>query len=123
MARRVNLNFSVMNRVESGERPIKDHELVDLADVLGVSTDYLLGITDKKESLSPKLTDKDEKDIAKRMKKIKEDLASGEDGDGLSFMGEPLSDEAKESLFEALEHAERIATLANKKFIPKKHRK
>lgn len=45
LARRVDLNFSVMNRIESGERPVKDHELIDLSDALGVSTDYLLGKT------------------------------------------------------------------------------
>lgn len=73
---------------------------------------------------SAKLTEKDEKDIAKRMEKIKKDLIEGNaDGDGLSFMGEPMSEEAVESLLEALEHAERIATLANKKYIPKKYRK
>ncbi|MEK4030863.1 helix-turn-helix transcriptional regulator [Pseudobacillus sp. FSL P4-0506] len=45
LARRVGLNPSVMNRIESGERPIKDHELAKIADVLDVSTDFLLGRT------------------------------------------------------------------------------
>lgn len=52
LARRVDLNFSVMNRIESGERPVKDHELVDLSDALGVSTDYLLGKTSDSKSTS-----------------------------------------------------------------------
>ncbi|GGN55033.1 helix-turn-helix domain-containing protein [Oceanobacillus indicireducens] len=43
LARRVNLNVSVMNRIESEDRPIKDHELDKLATVLDVTTDYLLG--------------------------------------------------------------------------------
>lgn len=69
------------------------------------------------------LSEKDERDIAKRMEKMKKDLIEGNsDGDGLSFMGEPMSEEAIESLLEALEHAERIATLANKKYTPKKYR-
>lgn len=55
---------------------------------------------------------------------MKKDLIEGSaDGKGLSFMGEPISEEAIESLLEALEHAERIATLANKKYIPRKYRK
>lgn len=58
LANRVNLNFSVMNRIESGERPIKDHELAKLSDVLEVSSDYLLGRTDE-----PKPTNKEEKDF------------------------------------------------------------
>lgn len=43
LASRVNLNVSVMNRIEANERPVKDNELLQLANVLDVSTDYLLG--------------------------------------------------------------------------------
>lgn len=43
LANRVNLNVSVMNRIEANERPVKDNELLQLANVLDVSTDYLLG--------------------------------------------------------------------------------
>lgn len=46
LANRVNINVSVMNRIESNDRPVKDNELVHLANVLEVSTDYLLGRTD-----------------------------------------------------------------------------
>ncbi|QSB09704.1 helix-turn-helix transcriptional regulator [Lysinibacillus fusiformis] len=46
LANRVNLNVSVMNRIESNERPLKDNELLNLANVLVVSSDYLLGRTD-----------------------------------------------------------------------------
>lgn len=35
-----------MNRIESNERPVKDSELLNLANILEVSTDYLLGRTD-----------------------------------------------------------------------------
>ncbi len=43
LANRVSLNVSVMNRIEANERPVKDNELLQLANVLDVSTDYLLG--------------------------------------------------------------------------------
>jgi len=46
LARRIDINVSVMNRIESGERPVKDHELLKLSNVLEVSTDYLLGKED-----------------------------------------------------------------------------
>ncbi|MBO1005647.1 helix-turn-helix domain-containing protein [Pseudogracilibacillus auburnensis] len=46
LARRVGLNASVMNRIESGERPVKDFELDTIASVLDTTTDYLLGRTD-----------------------------------------------------------------------------
>ncbi|WP_042220746.1 helix-turn-helix domain-containing protein [Oceanobacillus manasiensis] len=43
LAKRIQLNVSVMNRIELGERPVKDHELGRIATVLEVTTDYLLG--------------------------------------------------------------------------------
>lgn len=46
LARRIDINVSVMNRIESGERPVKDQELLKLSNVLEVSTDYLLGKED-----------------------------------------------------------------------------
>ncbi|WP_025730436.1 helix-turn-helix domain-containing protein [Heyndrickxia ginsengihumi] len=52
LANRVNLNVSVMNRIESEERPIKDHELKKIAEVLSVSSDYLLGLTNNPSSIN-----------------------------------------------------------------------
>lgn len=43
LAKLVHLNKSVMNRIESEERPIRDYELDNIASVLDTSTDYLLG--------------------------------------------------------------------------------
>lgn len=126
LAARIGLNQSVMNRIESGERPLRADELKKLVQVLDTTADDIIGNTQKLNAVkktATSLTEKDEKDIAKRMEKIKRDLIEANaDGDGLNFMGEPMGPEAIESLLEALEHAERIATLTNKKFIPKKFR-
>lgn len=119
---RTNINNKTLSGYEKDISEPDTRTLSVLADLYEVDYKWLLtgkGNMKEKEAL----TDKDEKDIAKRMERMREDLLSGGDGDGLSFMGEPLSEEATESLLEALEHAERIATLTNKKFIPKKHRK
>ncbi|QKY69441.1 DNA-binding protein [Lentibacillus sp. CBA3610] len=62
---------------------------------------------------------KEEKDIAKRMKQIREDLTHD---DGLNFDGEPMSEEAIESLLDAMEYAVRQTQRINKKYIPKKYR-
>lgn len=48
-ARRTKINKSVMNRIESGERAIRDQELLTFAKVFGVSTDYLLGLSSEKD--------------------------------------------------------------------------
>lgn len=54
------------------------------------------------------------------MEEFRKDLTKQ---DGLSFNGEPMSEEAIESLSEAMEYAFRQTQRINKKYIPKKHRK
>jgi len=66
------------------------------------------------------LSKKDEKDIAKRIEDLKNDLINGE---GLMLSGNPISPEAVESLIEALSSGIRQAKITNKKFTPKKYRK
>src|SRR5690625_937040 len=55
LATRLDINVSVMNRIESGERAIRDTELIKIAQIFNVKTDYLLGLTD-----SPTPIDDDE---------------------------------------------------------------
>ncbi len=43
LANAINMNVSVLNRIEKGTRPIRDDELIRIARALQVSTDYLLG--------------------------------------------------------------------------------
>lgn len=52
LANRVNINVSVMNRIESNDRPLKDSELLTFANIFEVSADYLLGRSDKKDNYS-----------------------------------------------------------------------
>lgn len=48
LAKRTGLDKSVMNRIESGDRPLRDNETIALAKELEVTTDYLLGVTNIK---------------------------------------------------------------------------
>ena len=114
LADKLNINRSTYARYELNKTQPDYETLQKLAEFYNVSIDYIL------TGVDTKLTEKDERDIAKRMEKIKQDLAA--DG-GLSFYGEPLSEEAKQSLLEAMEFAVRQAQRINKKYIPKKHRK
>lgn len=128
---RTNINNKTLSGYENNVSEPDMNTLATLTELYEVSYKWLLTgegemiiprQTDKKTST---LTEKDERDIGKRMAKIKKDLmvgSSDNNNDALSFMGEPMSEEAIESLLEALEHAERLATLANKKYIPKKYR-
>ena len=46
LSEKANINTSVMNRIESGERAIRDDELIVFAKIFDVSTDYILGLSD-----------------------------------------------------------------------------
>ena len=99
-----------------GESEPDINTLNTLAEYFDVTVDYLTGKSIQQQTL----TEKDRKDIAKRMEKITEDLCKNE---GLSFFGEPISDEVKESLIDAIKHIVTDAQIKNKKYIPKKYRK
>lgn len=45
-AAKIGINRSVINRIELGTRPLRDNELVTIADFFNVTTDYLLGKSD-----------------------------------------------------------------------------
>lgn len=49
LSEKAKINTSVMNRIESGERPVRDDELIVFAKIFDVSTDYILGLTDEKK--------------------------------------------------------------------------
>lgn len=83
-------------------------KLQKVADYFHVSVDYLLGRDDK-----------DEKDIARTMEKIKRQLLTDQ---GLMFDGEILDEETAKLLLEEIERQERIVKAVNKKYIPKKYR-
>mgnify|MGYP001113321700 CR=1 FL=1 len=90
--------------------------LKDLAKALDVTTDYLLG----RSSKLPQLTEKDEKDIAKKMESILEEMDSDT---ALAFDGEPMDEETRELVRAAIESNLRLAKqIAKKKFTPKKYR-
>lgn len=93
-----------------------------VADYFDVSTDYLLGRTVKKRYYD--LTEKDESDIQKELKKI----INGEDVDNAfaAFDGrilEELDEEDRELLIASWENTLRLTKrMAKQKFTPKKYR-
>ncbi|EAE3064624.1 TPA: helix-turn-helix domain-containing protein [Listeria monocytogenes] len=94
-----------------------DAEMIKLiSDLYDVTTDYLMGKSDNKFLSSSGFTPKEEKDMKKRMDALRKDLKNG---DGLLYDGEPISEEAMESILEAMEFAEKQATRINRKYAPK----
>ena len=90
-----------------------------MANFFDVSVYYLIGNTDNPNS-EITLTDKDEKDIAKTMQKLKEQLSNDQ---GLMFDGDVLDEETAKLLLAAIEQQERMIKKINKKYTPKKYRK
>lgn len=89
-----------------------------IAEYFNVPVGVLLGESKKG---APALTKKDERDIAKDLERLKESLESGE---GLMFDGDPMTDEARESILSAMKLGLEAAKLRNKeKYTPKKYKK
>lgn len=116
LADKVSVSPQVISNWERGYTEPSADDISRLSEVLPCSSDYLLGR--EKTAIPNKLLSKDERDIAKRMEQLAEDLTTSSD---LAFYGEPISDEAKESLLEAMEFAVRTAKKINKKYTPKKY--
>ncbi|MFJ8458414.1 helix-turn-helix domain-containing protein [Lysinibacillus xylanilyticus] len=107
----------------SGKKPSSD-KLETIADYFDVSTDYLLGRTDKKRYYD--LTEKDEQDIQKELQRMIEGLSeSGHaafDGRTLDELSEEEIED-RELLLSSLENSLRLAKrVAKQKFTPKKYR-
>ena len=117
-AEEIGLNkASVTNWKKNGYTPRAD-VLQRIADYFGVSVSFLLGVETEK---APALTEKDERDIAKDLVRIMAQLEA--EGD-LMFDGDPMSDEARESIRAAMKLGLEAAKLKNKeRFTPKKYRK
>lgn len=91
--------------------------LQKLADYFGVTTDYLL--TGEETKKAPTLTNKDERDIEKRMESILKDLESQ---DGLMYSGEPMNDVDRELLATSIRNSMEIGKkLAKQKYTPKRN--
>mgnify|MGYP000844293477 FL=1 len=90
LADAVEMNVSVLSRIEKGTRPIRDDELKKIARKLGVTTDYLLG---NPPPPSPPHID------ARTRRQLEKVL----DDDNLTYNGVVLNGEDKEKVKKALE--------------------
>ena len=114
---RGNLTDLKMGRIRS----ISSAKLQKIADYFSVSLDFFSENEKGNTKKAPALTRKDERDIAKTLANLKETL---ENEEGLMFDGDPMSDEAKESILVAMELGLQAAKLKNKeKYTPKKYKK
>lgn len=113
------LTSSAISQWKSGKTSPSTKSLQRIADYLNVSYEYLiLGVGQKRKT--PALTEKDKRDIARDLERIMETLETAGD---LQFDGDPMSDEARESIKAAMKLGLEAAKLKNKeRFTPKKYR-
>jgi len=119
VAKEIGFNRATVTTWKNSRNAPKGELLKKIADYFGVSTDYLLGSDNPKET--PALTKKDERDIAKDLESM---MGEMENSESLMFDGQPMTDEAKESILAAMKLGLEAAKAKNKaRFTPKKYRK
>lgn len=121
LAIKMNLSRGQIANYEQGTRQPDFETLQKFADFFEVTTDELLGrnYIQMVGRTNRGSSDKSERDIAKQLKEFRDSI---ENSDGLAFDGEPMSDEAKESLIESMEHIFRQTQRINKKYTPNKYK-
>ena len=119
MAQALGVSRSAITQWEKNETDPTFEQCTILADFFGVTIDYLM--TGKEQEWIPTLTEKDEKNLDKKVK----DLLNAVDSDtGLMLDGEIMDEETREIFAMNLKNALRTTKLAAKaKYTPKKYRK
>lgn len=119
MSRDLGMSRSFMTELRKGRaKSINAETAKKIAGYFEVPVDYLLG-REKKATPTP-LSSKDERDIARDLEAFIADMDKGD----LMFDGDPMSDEAKESIISAVKLGLEAAKAKNKeRFTPKKYKK
>lgn len=119
VASALSMPYTTYVNYEKGAREPGSETLIRFADFYGVSVDYLIGRETVPETDT--LTEKDLRDIARDLEGLMERLDTAGD---LMFDGDPISDETRDSIRNALQLGLELAKLKNKsRFTPHKYRK
>lgn len=119
MASLLGSSKQVISRYETNQRTPKITVANEYAEKLNVPLSALIGDVSSDQSI---LTEKDERDISKKLQQTLDQLEASQDG--LMFDGEPLDDETKELLAISLRNSMELGKkIAKQKFTPKKYRK
>lgn len=114
----VDLAESTISQYENGKRQPDNETVFRMADYFDVTVGYLLGV---ENGITPALTEKDRRDIAKDIEDL---MAKLDSHDTLEFDGDPMSDEARASIRAAMQLGLEAAKAKNKeRFTPKKFKK
>lgn len=112
MCREAGVARAVLSDYKWGrKKTIGIQNLTKLATYFGVSVDYLIGHEESQNKETPVLTEKDRRDIAKDLEKIKQEMENGGD---LMFDGVPMTQEAIDSMLSAMQVGMEMVRLKNK---------
>ncbi len=101
VANRIGVARTTYTAYENGTKTPPIDTLSNIAEVFGVSIDFLLGKTDTSDPSTNKLNTKNtENDISEYLKWLRNILKNEVK---VTYDGKPMSDEAKESLMESME--------------------
>ena len=108
---------------KNGRSKPKNDKLQKIADYFGVTLDYLTTGKESSEKKEITLTQKDERDIAKKLAGIMRDIKTQEDGP-LYYNGQEIDQTSLELLESALKNAMHQMKIINKdKYNPHKNKK
>ena len=111
LALKANIPEGSLSRYENDIREPKAQALVQIADALKVSTDYLLGLTDEMEIQNNSLADKSDEEFEAIYEAAKEKFTTGT----VMFDGEPATQEAIDSMLQAMRMGMLLALEEQKK--------
>ena len=122
LAEGLGVGKSTISMYEVGAREPDFEMLENIADFFNVDLmDLVRPQLDEDKAKAPTLTPKDERDIARYLERIMDELDAG---GALMFDGDPMSDEARESIRAAMKLGLEAAKVKNKeRFTPKRYRK
>lgn len=125
LCEKLNIEQSTLSNYENGRRTPKPEIIVKIAEILDVSTDYLLGKTNLRNyaDYKPTITAKDERNIQRDLEQMMADIDNKKSGPA-AYGGElDLDDYDRELLKGSLEQVLRIIKLKNKEtYTPNKYR-
>ena len=120
MSQDLGMSRSFMTELRKGRaKSIKAETAQKIADYFGVTVEYLLGAHTASDA-SPELNARDRRDIARDLEAFIADMDKGD----LMFDGDPMGEEARESIIAAMKLGLEAAKSKNKaRFDPNKNKK
>lgn len=120
LAKYLKLSQQTISKYENGKADPDRDTLIKLSELFKVSTDYIIGNSDKRDH--SELTRKDEKNIAKTLDILKDQIANNQSGE-LNYNGIKVTDDDADLLLDAMEIALRRIKKKNKeKYTPNKYK-